>query len=247
MTKGLPFLKQQVSSSNKQPEVEVARKKNQNIKINPDFSFLFKDQAHTVAAVPVMCANAPVEMLAHMLKVSEDWLPTKPRLMGADRQRQNMPTAQFSVWPIFLSLFSFYSLTPHRFPSRPSSAVISFFPLHFSRSAALLKNSYYTSASVVCFTFFFSTLLHFYLLITRQNECLQGSWQREEGTRCKYNMLIDCFSNSNGNHYKTAQMAFIGPLQTGYDRINNNGRRTTKNPDCVQRRAAQSEFPSVLN
>lgn len=135
----------------------VKNKKHQQI--NPDFSFLFfffQDQAHAVATVLVMCANAPVEMLAHMLKVSEDWLPTKPRLMGADRQRQNMPTAQFSVWPIFLSLFSFYSPTPHRFSIPPLLRRDIFFPLHFSRSAVLLKNSYYTSASVVCFWVFFT-------------------------------------------------------------------------------------------
>lgn len=49
----------------------------------------------------IVCANPPVEMLTHMLKVSEDWLSTKSRLIGADTQSQNMPKAQFGVWPSF--------------------------------------------------------------------------------------------------------------------------------------------------
>lgn len=123
-----------------------------------------------------MCANAPVEMLAHMLKVSEDWLPTKPRRMGADRQRQNMPTAQFSVWPIFLSLFSFYSPTPHRFSIPPLLRRDIFFPVHFSRSTALLKNSYYTSASVVFFFFniFFSPLSSTFIFLWQDKMRLAG-------------------------------------------------------------------------
>lgn len=57
--------------------------------------------------VLIMCSVPPLEMVAHMLKVSEGWLPTKPRLIGADRQSQHMPKAQFSVWQsLFLFLFS---------------------------------------------------------------------------------------------------------------------------------------------
>lgn len=50
----------------------------------------------------IMCAVPPVEMLACMLKVSECWRPTKPRLIGADRQSQQMPKAHFSIWLSFL-------------------------------------------------------------------------------------------------------------------------------------------------
>lgn len=58
--------------------------------------------AHTLLTL-LMCANFPVEVLAHMLKVSECWLPTKPRLMGADRRGWHMPKAEFSVCLSFSS------------------------------------------------------------------------------------------------------------------------------------------------
>ncbi len=33
---------------------------------------------------------------------------------------------------------------------------------------------------------------------------------------CEWYVLADPFSGSNGNHYRTAEMAFIGLLQGGY-------------------------------
>lgn len=67
----------------------------------------------------ILCSVPPLEMVAHMLKVSEGWLPTKPRLIGADRQSQHMPKAQFSVWQSLFLSFSFYSLTRLNAPSPP--------------------------------------------------------------------------------------------------------------------------------
>lgn len=74
---------------------------------------------NTHLPILILCSVPPLEMVAHMLKVSEGWLPTKPRLIGADRQSQHMPKAQFSVWQSLFLSFSFYSLTRLNAPSPP--------------------------------------------------------------------------------------------------------------------------------
>lgn len=113
-------------------------------------------------------------MLAHMLKVSEGWLPTKPRVIGADRQCQHMPKAQFSVW-LSLSLSSFDSLTWVNFLSCPYSDSISVL-LSCSGStmpqcnATLSTNTSLHSTSLFFFFFWLFSQKRFHFLIMSRSE-----------------------------------------------------------------------------
>lgn len=94
--------------------------------VNTDLFFI----KLTHLQILVKCANPPVEMLAHMLKVSEGWLPTKLRLIGADRQSKHMPKAQFIFFTFLLSMVHIAS-HKHFFTSHQSLYFFIFFSSEF--------------------------------------------------------------------------------------------------------------------
>lgn len=106
-------------------KADVAHLRNMKYVKNCDFSMACFFIKLTRLPILLMCANPPVEMLAHMLKVSEGLASHQTE---ADWSRQTEPThAQSTVQR--LAIFPFLLFSDLTFPPAPHSNSISFFTL----------------------------------------------------------------------------------------------------------------------